>query len=231
MTAIVTLDQQVQALTSALTTAGAGSPSVTALQTAMVSTGLISKSAVTPLVAVGASSTTTINLSAPLSGTTQLTPMVWPGITNGTAAVNGYGSFNTAPVTLSANIGGASVSASFPAGSVFTFNRTVTALVTFTLGGYVEATGATSIANCGACMIDTLGGTSFTPFSAVSTEGIGLTTFTVAYSATGNYNAGDSVAVAGYTSNLAASGASGIVAAAMGNLAGGYPTFTVVNFN
>ena len=226
MTAIVTLDQQVQALTSALTTAGAGSPSVTALQTAMVSAGLISKS-----VAVGASSTTTINLAAVVDAGTRLTPMVWPGITNGTAAVNGYGSFNTSPITLSANIGGTATSASFPAGSVFTFSRPVAALVTFTLGGYVDCTGATSIANCGACMIDTLGGTSFTPFSAVSTQGIGLTTFTVAYSATGNYNAGDSVAVAGYTSNLAASDASGIVAAAMGNLAGGYPTFTVVNFN
>ena len=193
MTAIVTLNQAAQALTTNLSsTTGTVN---NALSAAMKNAGIFPS-----IAAVGATLSTTHAITFNnASSAIALTPVVWDGI-----SLNGatYGTWNTAPVSLT--LSGQTVSC--PANSVFTFNRACVASVSFTIGGYMSANKAGG--SCGIAFYNILGGVSYPltvthaviPYSA----SLGLTSYSDGAAGHGNYAAGDSIVCAGFTANLLA---------------------------
>ena len=221
MVQVVTVAQAVQGLTSSLGTSTSGQNS--ALATAMVTAGILSS-------ANPAQPTTSpITAANPMaynngSNTIATTPVVWNGITNTTT---NFGSWNTGPISIVVNGG----SVSFPANSVFTFSRTVTALTTCQVQGYMTVSGPGG--SIGMQVWTVLSGV---PYSAAVANGVeesigaGVTTFESAFSSIGTYHSGDQIAVDCFIANLLSGGVT-VSAAQYGDLASTIPTIGIINFN
>ena len=221
MTQIVSVPQTVAGLTSSLGTSTSGQNA--ALSTAMVSAGILpstypAQSTTSPI--------TTANAMGYNNGSNAIatTPVVWTSFTNPTT---NFGSWNTSTVSLTVN-GGA---VSFPANSVFTFNRSVTALMTCQVQGYMTVSGPGG--SIGMQVWNVLSGSTYSSdvsIGVVEAIGAGLTTFEGAYSGIGTYHSGDQVAVGCFIANLQSAGVT-VSAAQYGDLASTLPTVGIINFN
>lgn len=193
MTAIVTFDQTVPALTSRLTLESAGN--ILALKTALESSGAIRPSTlaggrITVDAATGGSPTGRAVAYNNSDNTTRYTPVVWDTHTNAE-----FGYWNTNSVTVNALV--------YPIASIFTFSRATLASLDFAVAAVWIASANGGILLARSSHITAGPTVKYQVCGSDSTESAGILKIsTGAGSIIRNFAAGDQIAVNVLTSQL-----------------------------